>query len=174
MEKLWRAKHVSIWLKKNIFKASVVSVFLYGCETWIVSQIMADKINSFATSCYRIMLGIRRIDKVRNAYVLATMEERSLLETVYDRQLSWIGHALRRGETEAAYIFALYDPRHGKAPRGRPSTTYLQYIAELLNIPTGLATAQHIVDLARDRKLWKTTTARAIKNQGQRIADEGI
>ena len=60
LEKLWRAKHVTLKLKLDIYKASVISILLYGCETWIVNEDMANKINSFATNCYRKMLGIRK------------------------------------------------------------------------------------------------------------------
>ena len=58
--------NIPIKLKVNIYKASVVSVFLYGCERRIIGSAIGDKINSFATSCFRIMLDIRCLDKVTN------------------------------------------------------------------------------------------------------------
>jgi hypothetical protein len=36
LNKIWQAKHVPTKLKINIFIASVLSVLLYGCETWII------------------------------------------------------------------------------------------------------------------------------------------
>jgi hypothetical protein len=83
-------------LKLDIFDASCISVFLYGCETRIVSPKMALEINSFASSCFRIMLGIKRIQKVPNAHVYEQIGAEPLIYTVQKRQLRWIGHALRR------------------------------------------------------------------------------
>ena len=35
-------------------------------NAWVISQDMENKINAFATSCYRVMLNIKRIDHVLN------------------------------------------------------------------------------------------------------------
>ena len=65
MEKIWKAKHISITLKSKLFIASVVSVLMYGCEAWIVSKELENRINSFGTTCYRMWLGIKTSDRVR-------------------------------------------------------------------------------------------------------------
>ena len=41
-------------------KLTCVTILLYGCESWVISQDMENKINAFATSCYRVMLNIKR------------------------------------------------------------------------------------------------------------------
>jgi hypothetical protein len=73
----------------SIAKISVLSVFLYGCEAWIVNSIMVDKIKSLAISCYRIMLGIERLNKVPNAAVYEKVRERPLIIAVQWRQLGF-------------------------------------------------------------------------------------
>jgi len=37
---------------------------LYGAESWPISTRMNQLINSFATSAYRIMTGVKRLDKI--------------------------------------------------------------------------------------------------------------
>ena len=96
LDKLWRAKHVRMKLKLNIFQASVISILLYGCEAWIVNEAMANKINSFATNFYRIMLGIRKSDRIGNDAIYKEVQEHPLVHTVQQRQLSWLDHALTR------------------------------------------------------------------------------
>jgi hypothetical protein len=166
MGKIWRARHVSTKLKINIFKASVLSIFLYGSETWIISADMANKINSFATSCYRIMLGVRRIDKVPNDTIYQVTGEKPLLVAVQQRQLRWVGHALRRDPFEPSNIFALYEPApsHGRIHAGRPATSFRQYIASLLTTASASKdlTAKQIAEMANNRDLW-----------AKRIADIG-
>ena len=72
---------------------------------------MADKINSFATSGYRIMLAVKRLDKVSNAAVYEQVGERPLRIAIQQRQLRWVGHVLRREDAaEPGRIFALFEP----------------------------------------------------------------
>ena len=65
MEKLWKSSVVDIRTKIRIFQASAISILLYG-ETWLIPKYLMDSLDSFATSCYRIMLNIKRIDHVTN------------------------------------------------------------------------------------------------------------
>ena len=39
---------------------NLITVLLYSCESWVISKAMENKISSFGTSCYRIMLNIER------------------------------------------------------------------------------------------------------------------
>ena len=68
------------------------------------------KINSFATSCYRIMWNIRRIDGIPNATIYSLIETAPLIERVRLRQLSLLGHVLRLPENEPVIEFAMYAP----------------------------------------------------------------
>ena len=45
-------------LQQKLFNTTCVTILLYGCESWVISQDMENKINAFATSCYRVMLNI--------------------------------------------------------------------------------------------------------------------
>ena len=158
MEKIWRARDVPIKLKLSlIFKTLAVSVFLYGCETWIVNAEMAQKIDLFATRCYRIMLGIKRLDRVTNEAVYKRVDQQPLLITVQQRHLRRTEHALQRDSEEPTSIFALYEPTqsHGKTKRGATATTHRQYISSLLSdSPRDLIKAK-IAEMASDRKEWK-------------------
>ena len=87
----------------------------------VLSQDMESKINSFATSCYTIMLDIKRKD--RN---MTNIEP--LVHCVRKRQLGFLGHILQLPEEEPARRYALYIPSHGKRRPGRPHTSYLAYI----------------------------------------------
>ena len=61
-----KSKIVPLPLRINIFKAAVLAILLYGCESWILTENLEKSLNSFATNYYRIMLNIRRFDKKRN------------------------------------------------------------------------------------------------------------
>ena len=62
LERLWRSKTTPIELKIKLFKTTCLSTLLYGCEGWTLTKKLEDKLNSFTTSCYRIILGIKEMD----------------------------------------------------------------------------------------------------------------
>ena len=47
-----------IKLRTEIFNASCVSVLLYGCESWTLTEELSSKVDIFTRTIYRIMLGV--------------------------------------------------------------------------------------------------------------------
>ena len=83
LERLWKSRpSIPISTKVKLFNTTCITVLLYACESWVISKDMENKINSFGTSCYRIMLDIRRIDRVPNATIYSLTETAPLIETV--------------------------------------------------------------------------------------------
>lgn len=107
--------------KVRLFNTTCVTILLYGCESWVISQEMESRINAFATSCYPIMLSIRCTDHVPNTiYAMTT----PLFNHVKSRQLRFLGHILRLPDEEPARLYALYTPPHGRRQAGRPRTLW--------------------------------------------------
>ena len=160
LDKIWKSKQTPLRLKVEIFQASVISILLYGCESWTVDNQLESKINSFAMTCYRSFLGVKRLDRVPNVDILNRVKMPPLINLVRKRQLGWLGHALRTSEEQdTARTFALYVPEHGNIRRGRPTLTYKQQIAQLLSDSPEMLTTEHIIELASDRKSWRKKRA---------------
>ena len=87
LEQLWKSPHISITTKVKLFNTTCVTILLYGCESWVISQDMENKINAFATSYYRVMLNIKRIDHVLNTTVYSMTNTVPLIHLVRHRQL---------------------------------------------------------------------------------------
>jgi len=96
LETVWCAQSRNLETKLSLFDSLVLSAMLYGAETWPISTQMNQLINSFAISAYRIMTGVKRLDKVRNTTVLRSVSRNDLIHTVHDRQLRFVGHMLRK------------------------------------------------------------------------------
>ena len=156
LEKLWKDKSVPIETKTAIFNTTCVSVLLYGCESWVLSQEMKNKISSFATSCYRIMLNIKRTDHVPNSVVHELTKTHPLMVSVIERQLKFLGHILRMEEAEPVNTYALYVPTHGKRKRGRPAMSYLAYIQQTMGDTFGTLSPKQLKELAQVREAWRT------------------
>jgi hypothetical protein len=157
--KVWNAKHIPLKLKLKVFEASVLSIFLYGCESWIIPEQLENKINSFATNCYRYLLGIKRTDHIPNETIYEMVEKGPLIQTIRRRQLGWVGHSLRRpGDDEPAKIFALYEPPNDLSThkqRGRPTLTYRHQIASLIKTTPKLLTNFEMEKMTNKEKEWK-------------------
>jgi hypothetical protein len=116
---------------------------------------MENKINAFATSCYRIMLNIKRLDKIPNSTIYNLTDTEPLIVQVRTRQLKFLGHILRLPDTEPVKEYALYIPPYGKRKQGRPRTLFLQYIQCLLGDLDGMMQPHQIISMAQDRTSWR-------------------
>ena len=150
LERLWGSSQLSI-STKVLFNTTCVTILLYGCESWVISHDMESKINAFATSCYRIMLNMKRKDHVPNTMIYSMTNTEPLIHHVRNRQLRFLVHILRLPEEEPASRYALYIPPHGNRRPGRPRTSYLAYIQRLLGYEEGCIQADQIATLAKDR-----------------------
>ena len=155
LEQLWKSPHISITTKVKLFNTTCVTILLYGCESWVISQDMENKINAFATTCYRVMLNIKRIDHVLNTTVYSMTNTVPLIYLVRHRQLKFLGHILRMSKEEPARRYALYIPTIGKRRPGRPRTSYLNYVQRLLGDNEGAMQEQQIAAFADDRCAWR-------------------
>lgn len=156
MKEIWKSKSIKIQLKVRLFKASCLAILLYGSETWTLTKQQKQVLNSFATSCYRIMLGVKRMDHVTNETIYALVNEEPLSSVIARRQLTWVGHMLRAKESELIRKYALWEPEQqlGTARRGRPKLSFSKYVAELINTEHPPSAAE-IEKAAQDRAKWK-------------------
>ena len=116
---------------------------------------MENKINTFATSCYRVMPNIKRIDHVLNTIVYSMINTVPLTHLVRHHQLKFLGHILRMSKEEPARRYALYIPTIGKRRPGWPRTSYLNYVLRLLGDTEGAMQEQQIAAFADDRRAWR-------------------
>ena len=134
LEAIWRSPSISISTKIKLFNTTCVTVLLCGCESWVISGDKENKINAFATSYYRIMLNIKRLDCVSNERIYHLTNTQPLINTVRQRQLRFLGHILRMPEEEPCRRYALYVPTHSRRRPGRQRTSYLSYLQKLFGM----------------------------------------
>ena len=151
---LWRSKTTPIELKIKMFKATCLSIILYGCEGWTLTKKLEDKLNSFTTSCYRIILSIKRMNFISNEEVLKRVKQDLLIQLIQQRQLHFLGHILRKPENELVNRYALFHTKHGKRKPGRPKLMFHQNIASVIS-QAYPPTPEEIRRMAQDRKAWK-------------------
>ena len=79
----------------------------------------------------RLVKGVTRRDRIRNADIYDEFKIKPIIETIQTDQLRWFGHVMRRDEETTAKK-VLYLKVKRKRPRGRPRTSWLKYIDNIL------------------------------------------
>ena len=141
--------------QKSSCNTTCVTLLLHGCESGVISQDIENKVIAFATSCYRVMLNIKRVDHVLNTTVYSMTNTVPLIRLVRHRQLKFLGHILLMSKEEPARRYALYIPTIGKRRPGRPRTSYLNYVQRLIGDNEGAMQEQQIAAFADDRRAWR-------------------
>ena len=70
LEKVWRSTKISLKLKLRLFDSLILS--------WTTTQKLKNELNAFGTSCYRMLLNTRKIDRSTNQHVLNVTQRKHL------------------------------------------------------------------------------------------------
>ncbi len=85
--------------KRWLYEGVVVSIALDGSETWNVREPERNRLNIFEMRRLRSMVGVTRMDRVRNEEVRRQAGiVRKMSERVDQRELSWYWHVVRIAE----------------------------------------------------------------------------
>ena len=102
------------------------------------------------------MLGVKHTDHATNEEIYTRVGQKSLSSDITMRQLTWVGHMLRRDLTEPIRKYALYHPEEqlGTTKRGRPFLSFINHVADKINNQLRL-NASEIEKAAQKRLEWK-------------------
>ena len=124
---LWRGK-LSLQLKKWMVKSLICSVTLYSSETWTLGKEDIKRLEAIEMWIWRRIERINWMEHWKNVDVLFLVnEDRSLIDTIRQRQKNWIGHILR-GEWLLRTVLEGRIP--GKKARGRPRMMLLDWMID--------------------------------------------
>ena len=97
LKPVWIDKSISLSSKIRLMRSLVTSIFLYACESWILTAELQRRMQVMKIRCYRKILRISYEDHVTNEEVLAMIQravgpQEDLLTTVNRRKLQWYRH----------------------------------------------------------------------------------
>ena len=96
----WKDKDIALSSKIKMMRSLVISIFLYACETWTLTEELERKIQATDMRRFRRLLDISYRDYVTNEEVRNTISHaigpyEDLITTVRKRKLRWYGHITR-------------------------------------------------------------------------------
>ncbi|XP_075779308.1 LOW QUALITY PROTEIN: uncharacterized protein LOC142827711 [Pelodiscus sinensis] len=92
---VWERQGISQATKLKVYKAVVLTIFLYACETWTVYRRYARQLNHFHMTRLRRILRIRWQDKIPDTEVLSRASLPSVHTLLMSAQTRWAGHVIR-------------------------------------------------------------------------------
>ena len=147
--KVFKSRNLSRRTKVQVFRTMVMSVLLYGAETWSVTQQDIRRLKTFQMRCLRDIVGVTLWDMRRNVDILEETGELPIKEQLRLKRLQWFGH-LQRMPDYRPQKQLLRCRLRGK--KRRPGGTYLRWVDVISRDLTEIPEWQEVVT---DRSAWR-------------------
>ena len=161
LTRVWKS-NISFHTKHRLYKTLVISILLYGCESWTLYAETERKIQAFETKCLRKLLRISYKEHKTNDYVWSTVKnlvgpQEPLLTTIKRRKLMWFGHHLRHDSLSKTILQGTVE---GGRRRGRQTKSWVANIKDWTDM-----TMPDLLTTAADRPAWRrTSTSSALRS----------
>ena len=156
MKKVWNNCGMSLRTKMKLFNGIVISILLYGCETWKGLKEVETKIRVFESNCLRKIMDIKWYEHVTEEEVRRRSGQRSVIDKLRTHRWRYYGHVLRMGEERLPKQVLSWTPE-GSRRRGRPKETWRRTIQRDMN--THGLVAGDVERVARSREEWRRLVA---------------
>jgi len=107
---LWRQQSILSATKMRIYNAAVLSVLLYGAETWQLTGTFSSRLEGFDRRALRSILGIHWRDLVSSVTVRALAGKSPASSLAACRRVCWYGHVLRLPPHHPSRSILVFDP----------------------------------------------------------------
>uniref|UniRef100_K7F093 Reverse transcriptase domain-containing protein n=1 Tax=Pelodiscus sinensis TaxID=13735 RepID=K7F093_PELSI len=124
MKRAWNNPKLTWKTQILIYQACVLSVLLYGSETWTSYSGQEKKLSSFHLRCVCRIMNIKWQDKVSNVDVLSRTGISSFIEILNNRRRWWLGHVRRMSDKCFPKEILFGKLTSGARARGRPKLRF--------------------------------------------------
>ena len=133
-------------MKRSFFQATVVSILLYGCTTWKLSNRMEKKLDGNYTRMLRAIFNKSWRQHPQKHQLYDHLPP--ITKTIQARRTRHAGHCWRSRDELISDVL-LWTPTYGRAKAGRSARTYIQQLCE----DTGCS-SEDLSEAMNDREKW--------------------
>ena len=133
LSKICNSNKIKRTTKLKLYKSLVLSVLLYGSETWKMTKGDERKLNTFQTKCLRIIMKIKWQEHISNEKLLIRTKMEKLNTIIMKRRWRFNGHTLKGKPASICSTTLTWAPE-GKRKRGRPKTTWRRTVEKERNL----------------------------------------
>ena len=156
LQKIWKSASITRATKIQLYETLVKSVVLYGSECWTLKKENEQKILVAEMSWLRQMLGISRIQRIRNKVIREKLGQReTIVQRIQPKKLIWFGHVTRMKTTQIPNMALHYNIKRNRIRR-RPRKQWIDNVnhdLEEKNIKMAEA-----LEMVGDRREWRLFT----------------
>ena len=153
-KRVWKNRHLSISTKVRVYEACVLSILLYGAETWPTYRSQESKLTAFHTSCLRFILGKTWEDKIANEDIFKITGSGPLSSRLKFYRLRWAGHVNRMSQHRIPCLLLHGVLEMGTRQKGRPRLRFKDVLKRGLK-DFGVEPLSW-TSLSRDRPSWRS------------------
>ena len=168
---IFQNSNLSLSTKRAVYRAMVMSVLLYGAETWTIKANHVKRLRSFHNRCIRSILGITRYQQWKERITSKRLAaefgmEEPIEDTLMLHRLKWLGHLGRMDPDRIPKIMLFGElektrPRHGTKKRwrdGMKSDLQAIGVAEWYN-------------LSQNRPEWLKTCVKGVEQHRKTVSE---
>ena len=100
LDSIFKSRDITVSTNVCLVKALVLSVVMYGCESWTIKKAEHRRIDAFELCCWRRLIRIPWTARKSNQFILKEISPGYSLERLMLKlKLQYFGHLMRRADS---------------------------------------------------------------------------
>lgn len=119
LSEVMKNKDMPMKEKRKVYNMCILPCLLYGCQTWALTEHLANKIKVCQNSIERSTIGVKRKDREKLINIKSKTKFKNAYTTYKQLKWRWTGHMMREKQEKWTKLITEWYPLDGKRHRGR-------------------------------------------------------